>query len=82
MPKYKNITEGIVDRFIHAVFKKAAGGLESATINKLKKSDPELAKEFQKLKDARARIQKQISKKSKKQFADKQIPDVIKQYLK
>ena len=36
MPKYKNITEGIVDRFIHAIFKKAASGLESATINRLK----------------------------------------------
>ena len=73
MPKYI-IKEGIIDRFIHKVFDKAATGLESATIKKLKKSDPELAKHFQTLQDTR--------KESKKQFADKEVPDVIQKFLK
>ena len=81
MPKYI-VKECIIDRFIHKVFDKAATGLESATIKKLKKSDPELAKHFQTLQDTRKEIEKSISKKSKKQFADKEVPDVIQKFLK
>ena len=64
MPKYI-VKEGIIDRFIHKVFDKAATGLESATIKKLKKSDPELAKHFQTLQDTRKEIEKSISKNLK-----------------
>tara|TARA_Y100000593_G_C4271826_1_gene317785 strand:+ start:552 stop:797 length:246 start_codon:yes stop_codon:yes gene_type:complete len=81
MPKYI-IKEGILDRIVHKIFDKAATGVESATINKLKKSDPELAKQIQILQDTRKKIEKSISKKSKKQFADKEIPDVIQKFLK
>ena len=56
MPKYKNVNEGVVDRFISAVFTKVGKGVESRSIKKLRKTDPELAKQFQKLKDTKKEI--------------------------
>ena len=40
MPKYKKVNEGVVDRFIGAIFTKVGKGLESATIRKISKPDP------------------------------------------
>jgi len=41
MSKYKKVNEGIIDNFISALFNKAGKGLESATIRKLSKTDPD-----------------------------------------
>ena len=86
MPNYKNVNEGVVDRFITAVFKKIGSGVESRTISQIKKKDPELAKQMQKIKDARKDLEKTLSKKlsskEKKQMANNEIPDFINQYLK
>lgn len=85
MPKYKNVNEGIVDRFISSVFKKIGSGVESRTISKLKKKDPELAKKMQKIQDARKDLEKELYKKltskEKKQVANNEIPDFMKQYI-
>jgi hypothetical protein len=77
MPKYKNVNEGLVDRFLSAIFTKVGKGLESATINKLKKSDPKLAKQFQKLQDSKKEIEKIISKKDLKQLKRGELPDIF-----
>ena len=81
MPKYKNINEGLVSRFIKALFDKAATGLESRTINKLKKTDPKLANQFQKLQDTKKEIEKNLSKKSKKQLAKGEPTDALKRSI-
>ena len=78
MPKYKNINEGLVSRFIKALFDKAATGLESRTINKLKKTDPKLANQFQKLQDTKKEIEKMLSKKDLKQLRNNELPDIFK----
>ena len=77
MPKYKNVSEGLVDKFITALFDKAAKGVESRTINKLKKTDPELAKQFQKLQDTKKEIEKSLSKKDMKKLRNAEIPDIF-----
>tara|TARA_R110002020_G_scaffold97527_2_gene232505 strand:- start:190 stop:429 length:240 start_codon:yes stop_codon:yes gene_type:complete len=77
MPKYKNVNEGLLDRFISAIFTKVGKGLDSATINKLKKSDPKLAKQFQTLQDTKKEIEKTISKKDLKQLRRGELPDVF-----
>tara|TARA_R100001015_G_C4505395_1_gene78669 strand:+ start:236 stop:496 length:261 start_codon:yes stop_codon:yes gene_type:complete len=86
MPNYKKVNEGIVDRFLTAVFKKIGSGVESRAISVLKKKDPELAKQMQKIQDARKDLEKTLSKKlsskEKKQIANNEIPDFINQYLK
>ena len=85
MPKYKEVNEGIVDNFISALFTRVGKGLESRTIYKLKKKDPELAKKMQKIQDARKDLEKELSKKltskEKKQVANNEIPDFMKQYI-
>ena len=60
MPKYKEVNEGIVDNFISALFTRVGKGLESRTISKLKKKDPELAKKMQKIQDARKDLEKEF----------------------
>ena len=62
MPKYKEVNEGIVDNFISALFTRVGKGLESRTISKLKKKDPELAKKMQKIQDARKDLEKLMRK--------------------
>ena len=78
MPKYKKINEGIVDRFIGAIFTKVGKGLESATIRKIGASDPELAKQFKELQATKKRLEKTLSKKTKKQLAKGEMPDIFK----
>jgi hypothetical protein len=86
MPNYKNVNEGVVDRFITAVFKKIGSGIESKAISQIKNKDPELANKMQKIQDARKDLEKTLSKKlsskEKKQMANNEIPDFINQYLK
>ena len=78
MPKYKEVNEGIVDNFISALFTRVGKGLESRTINKLRKTDPELAKQFQDLQNKKKEIRKSLSKKTLKKIRNNEIPDVIK----
>ncbi len=77
MSKYKNVNEGIVDRFIDAVFNKVGKGLESATLNTLKKTDPKLAKDIESLQKTKKDIEKRLSKQSKKAIASNEIPPGI-----
>jgi len=77
MSKYKNVNEGMVDRFIDAVFNKVGKGLESATLNKLKKTDPKLAKDIESLQKTKKDIEKRLSKQSKKAIANNEIPPGI-----
>ena len=78
MPKYKEVNESIVDNFISALFNRVGKGLESRTINQLRKTDPELAKQFQDLQNKKKEIQKSLSKKTLKKIRNNEIPDVIK----
>ena len=78
MPNYKAVNEGIIDSVIQALFNKASKGMESATIRKLSKSDPELAQQFKDLQQTREKIKKTLTRKQKKQLSRNEIPDIIK----
>ena len=65
MAKYKNITEGMIDNFLSKVFKKAFDQNMSPAIKKLKKQDPELAKDLDKIADMRKKHFKRLDKLSK-----------------
>tara|TARA_Y100000310_G_scaffold178513_1_gene178480 strand:- start:2305 stop:2559 length:255 start_codon:yes stop_codon:yes gene_type:complete len=77
MARYKNVNEGLVDRFISTIFTKVGKGLESATLKKLKKSDPELAKDLEDLQKTKKDLEKRLSKKSQKAIASNEIPPGI-----
>tara|TARA_Y100000310_G_scaffold59923_1_gene55314 strand:+ start:411 stop:689 length:279 start_codon:yes stop_codon:yes gene_type:complete len=81
MPKYKNVNEGVIDRFISAIFTRVGKGFESRAINKLRKTDPELAKQLKKLQDTKKEIEKNLSKKSKKQLAKGEPTDALKRSI-
>ena len=78
MPNYKAVNEGVIDSVIQALFSKASKGMESATIKKLSKSDPELAQQFKDLQKTREKIKKTLTRKQKKQLSRNEIPDIIK----
>ena len=77
MPNYKKVNEGVVDRFIGAIFTKVGKGLESATIRKISKADPELGKQFQDLQKTKKRLEKTLSKKTKQQIARGEMPSIF-----
>jgi Spy/CpxP family protein refolding chaperone len=78
MPNYKAVNEGVIDSVIQALFNKASKGMESATIRKLSKSDPELAQQFKDLQQTREKIKKTLTRKQRKQLSRNEIPDIIK----
>ena len=78
MPNYKAVNECVIDSVIQALFNKASKGMESATIKKLSKSDPELAQQFKDLQQTREKIKKTLTRKQKKQLSRNEIPDIIK----
>ncbi len=78
MPNYKAVNEGVIDSVIQALFNKASKGMESATIKKLSKSDPELAQQFKDLQQTREKIKKTLTRKQRKQLSRNEIPDIIK----
>tara|TARA_A100001391_G_scaffold196239_2_gene174503 strand:+ start:2076 stop:2324 length:249 start_codon:yes stop_codon:yes gene_type:complete len=82
MPNYKAVNEGVIDSVIQALFNKASKGMESATIKKLSKSDPELAQQFKDLQQTREKIKKTLTRKQKKQLSKNELPDIVKKYLK
>jgi|TARA_Y100000310_G_scaffold92767_1_gene90394 hypothetical protein len=82
MAKYKKVNEGIIDTFISALFNKVGKGMESATITKLSKTDPELAQQFKDLQQKRKEIVKTLTRKQKSKMKKNELPDVVKKYLK
>ena len=82
MAKYKKVNEGIIDTFISALFNKVGKGMESATITKLSKTDPELAQQFKDLQQKRKEIVKTLTRKQKSKMKKHELPDVVKKYLK
>jgi len=78
MPNYKNVNEGIVDRIVTSIIHKLAAGLSSATINRLKKSDPALAKEMDKIDKARDNIEAILSKKDLAAIRSGEMPQWMK----
>ena len=55
----------------------AGKGLESATIRKISKADPELGKQFQDLQKTKKRLEKTLSKKTKQQIARGEMPSIF-----
>jgi hypothetical protein len=62
MPKYKNVSEGILDSLVTKMFTQVGKGMESATIKKLQKSDPKLAKHMMDVRKKRIEIEKHLKK--------------------
>ena len=62
MPKYKNVSEGILDALIGKMFLQVVKGMESATIKKLQKTDPKLAKHMIDVRNKRKEIEKHLKK--------------------
>ena len=81
MPKYKQVNEGILDAFMNKLFLSIGKGLETATLKKLSKSDPELAKQIKDLKQTRKDIVTSLTRKQRSQMNRNELPDVIKQLL-
>jgi len=81
MPKYKQVNEGILDAFMNKLFLSIGKGLETATLKKLSKSDPELAKQIKDLQQTRKDIAKTITRKQRRQLSKNELPDVVKLYM-
>ena len=62
MPKYKNVSEGILDALIGKLFLQVGKGMESATIKKLQKTDPKLAIHMIDVRNKRKEIEKHLKK--------------------
>ena len=62
MPKYKKVNEGILDALIGKMFLQIGKGMESATINKLKTTDPKLAKHMIDVRNKRKEIETYLKK--------------------
>ena len=77
MPKYKKVNEGIIDNFITKVFTSVGKGLESRTMKKLSKSDPELAKQFKDLQKTKKRIDNYLTKKEKQAINRGEKPEFM-----
>ena len=58
MPKYKKVSEGILDSLVAKIFTQVGKGMESATIKKLQKTDPKLAKHMIDVRNKRKEIEK------------------------
>ena len=77
MPKYKKVNEGIIDNFITKIFTSVGKGLESRTIKKLSKADPELAKQFKDLQKTKKRIDNYLTKKEKQAIDRGEKPEFM-----
>ena len=67
MAKYKYISESKLDNFLQKVFKKAFDQNKSASMKKIRKQDPELAKDMAKVDDIIDNYKKKLSKLPKKE---------------
>ena len=77
MSKYKKVNEGIIDNFITKVFTSVGKGLESRTMKKLSKSDPELAKQFKDLQKTKKEIDNYLTKKEKQAISKGEKPEFM-----
>ena len=59
----KQISEGIIDTVLEKIFGAIAKGSQSAAINKLKKGDPDLAKDIEFVEKKQKEIRKKMIKK-------------------
>ena len=82
MAKYKNITESRIDDFLQKVFKKAFDQNKSAAMKKLRKQDPELAKDLDTvdslLQKNRRRLNKMSKSERKKEL--KRTSDIVRNF--
>ena len=62
MPK-KQISEGIIDKVLEKIFGSIAKGAQSAAIGKLKKDNPDLAKDIEFVEKKQKEIRKKMIKK-------------------
>ena len=62
MSKYKKVNEGVIDAVLGKMFLQIGKGMESATINKLKTTDPKLAKHMIDVRNKRKEIETYLKK--------------------
>ena len=62
MPKYKKVSEGIIDSLVGKIFTQVGKGMEIATIKKLQKTDPKLAKHMIDVRNKRKEIEQHLKK--------------------
>ena len=62
MPKYKKITEGVIDSFIGAVFNIVGKGTHSAALTGIAKKAPEIAKKVQMIQKNRKELKQMLKK--------------------
>ena len=82
MVKYKNLNENTIDNFLEKVFKKAFDQNKSAAMKKLRKQDPELAKDLDTvdslLQKNRRRLNKMSKSERKKEL--KRTSDIVRNF--
>ena len=82
MVKYKNLNENTLDNFLEKVFKKAFDQNKSAAMKKLRKQDPELAKDLDTvdslLQKNRRRLNKMSKSERKKEL--KRTSDIVRNF--
>ena len=82
MVKYKNLNENIIDNFLEKVFNKAFDQYKSASMKKLRKQVPELAKDLDTvdslLQKNRRRLNKMSKSERKKEL--KRTSDIVRNF--
>ena len=82
MAKYKNLNENIIDNFLEKVFKKAFDQNKSAAMKKLRKQDPELAKDLDTVDSLLQKNRKRLNKmsKSEREKELKRTSDIVRNF--
>ena len=80
MPKYKNINEGIVDRIVTRIFYKIADGLSAQALDKMKQTDPKLAKSMAKVVQAKKEMESHLSKADVSKIRRGELPSWMDKY--
>jgi len=77
MPKYKFVSEGIVDKFIEKLFTNVGKKAHSKALKTLADKDPQFKKDYEVLQMLQKRMDKRLNTKAKKDAA---LQRAIKQY--
>ena len=80
MSKNNNINEGIIDRIITRIMHKVIDGVSGQALDKLKKTDPTLAKSMAKVVQAKKEMESHLSKSDLSKVRRGELPDWMKQY--
>ena len=82
MAKYKYISESKLDNFLEKVFKKAFDQNKSAAMKKLRKQDPELAKDLDTVDSLLQKNRKRLNKmsKSEREKELKRTSDIVRNF--